>query len=131
MPMESGTHVVLLALGLFAAKHFVADFLLQTGWMYRGKGVYGHPGGLAHAGVHMLGSLPALLVLGPGPVVLLALMAGEGLVHYHIDWTKESLTRRFRADPAQRRFWVLLGADQFLHHLTYLAMTALALGAMT
>jgi hypothetical protein len=129
MPMEPGPHMALLALGLFATKHFVSDFLLQTGWMHRGNGVYGHPGGLAHAGVLMLGSLPTLVVLGP--VVLLALMAGEGLIHYHIDWSKETLTRRFRAVPAQRRFWVLLGADQFLHHLTCLAMTALALGAIT
>jgi len=129
--MDTGTQAALLALALFATKHFVADFLLQTDWMHRGKGVYGHPGGLAHAGLHMLGSLPALLILGSGPLVLLLLMMGEGLVHYHIDWTKEALTRRFRTNPAHRPFWLLLGADQYLHHLTYLAMTAIALAAVT
>lgn len=126
--MDMQTATVLLALTLFAVKHLVADFLLQTGWMYRGKGIYGHPGGLAHAGLHMLGSLPALTLLGPGLFGVLLLVLAEGVVHYHIDWTKEALTRRHAPDMMQRPFWMLLGADQFLHRLTYLALTAAALG---
>jgi len=123
MQAEIGT--VLLALALFALKHFLADFVLQPPWMTRGKGQYGHPGGFAHAAVHMAGSLPALIVLGAGPLAALLLILAEGVVHYHIDWTKETLTRRFAPDIRRAGYWVLLGADQLLHQLTYLAMVAL------
>ena len=118
---------MLLALTLFVVKHFVADFLLQSAWMRKGKQIYGHPGGMAHACIHMLGSVPALAVLGLSPVFVFLLILAEGVVHYHIDWTKEALNRHFGVDTLQRRFWVLIGADQCLHHLTYLAMTAIAL----
>jgi hypothetical protein len=130
--MEAQTGLVLLALTLFAAKHCVADFVLQTDWMFRGKGIYGHPGGLAHAGLHMLASLPALALLAWGlgltPAPALAaigiLTLAEGIVHYHIDWSKEALARHLDATPDTRRFWVLIGADQLLHTLTYIALTA-------
>ena len=125
--MEAGALPVLVALALFAAKHFIADFVLQTARMRGGKGQYGHPGGLAHAGLHMAASLPALAVLGAGLPAMLLLVVFEGLAHYHIDWSKEYLTRRLALGPGQRGFWVLIGADQFLHQLTYLAMIAAAL----
>lgn len=125
--MVAETGLVLLVLTLFAAKHFVADFVLQTGWMFRNKGVYGHPGGLAHAGVHMLGSLPVLTVAGLAPLGVLLVVMAEGVVHYHIDWGKERLTRRFGTNPQDRLFWFLIGADQFLHHLTYIGMIVIAL----
>jgi hypothetical protein len=125
--MAAETGMVLLAMTLFAAKHFVADFALQTGWMFRGKSIYGHPGGLAHAGVHMLGSLPALAVMGLAPVAILLVVMAEGGVHYHLDWAKERLAHSLGAGPQDRLFWLLIGADQFLHYLTYMAMILVAL----
>ena len=125
--MVADTGMVLLALTLFAAKHFIADFALQTEGMVRGKRVYGHPGGLAHAGVHMLGSLPALAVIGLAPVAMLLLVVAEGVVHYHIDWGKEGLAHQLGANPQNRLFWFLIGADQFLHYLTYIGMIVIAL----
>ena len=50
----------------FQVKHFVADYLLQPGWMLRGKGDMSGVGGYVHAGVHALGSLPAFLLAGLG-----------------------------------------------------------------
>ena len=35
-------------------KHIIADYFTQYPWMYKYKGIYGHPGGLAHAGWHGL-----------------------------------------------------------------------------
>lgn len=125
MALETGT--VLVAFTLFAAKHFVADFALQTGWMFRGKGVYGHPGGLAHACVHMLGSLPALAVMGLAPLAILLLVVAEGIIHYHLDWGKEGLARRLGTSTQDRLFWILIGADQFLHYLTYIGMIVIAI----
>lgn len=127
--MQPEWEIILAALALLALKHFVADFVLQTGWMVREKGVYGRPGGLAHAAIHVAGSVPALIVLGAPPVLLAGLLLAEGVVHYHIDYLKERVVRRASVGPADRMFWVLLGADQFLHHATYLAMVALVLHA--
>ncbi len=113
---------LLLALTLFQAKHLIADFLLQTPYMIRNKGQYGHPGGLAHAGLHGLLSLPALWVLGPGTGWILLLVGIEVVVHYHLDWGKEQLGRRLATAPDQARYWHLLGADQFLHQMTYVCL---------
>ena len=54
---------------------------------------------------------------------LFAILLAEYVVHYHIDWAKEQLVRRFDwRDGA--RFWNAIGFDQLLHGLTYLAITA-------
>lgn len=61
------------------------------------------------------------------PAAILLLILAEGVVHYHIDWGKEGLAQRFGANPQMRLFWILIGADQLLHHLTYVGMTAIAI----
>lgn len=45
-------------------KHFVVDYLLQPDWVLRQKGCQLHPGGYVHARPHVLGSLPALVLVG-------------------------------------------------------------------
>lgn len=102
-------------------KHFVIDFPLQTPFMYLNKGIYGHRGGLFHAWLHWIGTLLVLLVCGvPFPLTLV--MAGlDYLLHYHIDWAKVNLTKRFDLTPMNsEKYWWLLGFDQLLHQLTYL-----------
>ena len=111
--------------GMFVAlfvKHFVIDFPLQTAYQYKNKGLYGHPGGLVHAGLHVVGSLFVLMiVLGVTPLLIILCLA-EGVAHYHIDWAKTRLTDDLRLTPEHNLFWWLLGADQFLHYMTYAAM---------
>ncbi len=46
----------------------------------------------------------------------------EFLVHYHIDWIKECMGRKYMLTPDRIGFWRLHGSDQALHQLTYLAM---------
>lgn len=123
MPPET----LLLALLLLQVKHFVADFLLQPEYVWRNKGIYGHPGGLVHAGVHMAGSLPALLVAGAAPGLVAAVLLAEGVLHYHIDWGKEQAGRRLRLTQDRPAFWYLFGFDQLLHQLTYAGMLAVLL----
>lgn len=107
------------ALFLLFIKHFICDFPLQANpWMYRNKGTYLHPGGIAHAGIHALGTL---LVLAPfiGSVSMLYATI-DMLVHYHIDWAKMNVSQRYDLQPNNsERFWILLGFDQLLHHITY------------
>lgn len=107
-------------------KHFVCDFPLQTTpWMYVNKGRYGHPGGIAHAGLHGIGTFVVLYFWLGADAWVLAL--ADLLIHYHIDWAKLNINKKFdfRADNGNG-FWILLGFDQLLHHLTYFAIVAAA-----
>jgi len=114
--------VLLAALALFQIKHLLADYVLQTAWMIREKGSYGRPGGLAHAGVHVLWTAPILAWLGTGWFLALGLLLAEFLLHYHIDWAKAKLSRWAALSTNDQRFWVAHGADQSLHQFTYIGI---------
>lgn len=117
----------LFLMTLFIVKHFVFDFIYQPPYQWMNKGTYGHPGGILHAGQHGLSSLVILLFFtNPWTAVALALF--EFILHYHIDWAKMNFNRKmgWKADK-NSQFWVLLGADQLLHYLTYVLLVAGAL----
>ena len=122
--MHIGDNLVLLAtsLGLFQLKHFIFDFPLQTRYQLRNKGIYGHPGGILHAGLHVLGSIPAIMIVAPPLWLAALLLAGEFGVHYHMDWTKEQVLKKFGWTSRDYGFWQALGFDQMVHHLTYISM---------
>lgn len=120
---------IIAALAFLAAKHFVADYLLQTPYQYRNKGRYGHPGGLLHAVIHGIASLPVLLIVPAAGVALgLAVVAGEMAIHYHMDWLKERLVADRGLGHKDAAYWQILGFDQLVHQLTYVAMVALLIG---
>jgi hypothetical protein len=127
--MEPIVVVMLWSLLAFEAKHFICDFVIQTAYQVRTKGIYGHPGGFIHAGTHALTSLPAIIVWGPSWQLILALVVAEFLIHYHMDWFKEHLGKRMRWTVTDGPYWALFGADQFVHQLTYVAMLAILSGA--
>jgi hypothetical protein len=107
---------------LFQVKHFVADYLLQPGWLLRGKGDMRRAGGYVHAAIHAAGSLPALMIAGLGAAQLAALAIAEFAVHYAIDFSKASLSSRSLAGPETQSYWTLHGADQLMHQMTYAAL---------
>jgi hypothetical protein len=115
-------------IGLLAwlqAKHFVADYLMQPGWMLRGKGKILHPGAYAHAGAHAMGSAGALILLDLTAFWVGVLAVGEFGLHLTIDHVKAVYTRAHPASPSTRSYWALHGLDQLLHHFTYTAMLLL------
>jgi hypothetical protein len=122
------TDFALLLILALTVKHFICDFPLQMDpWMYRNKGTYGHLGGVCHAGIHAEGTCLALLLVMPkapeavGPILLAAF--ADGVIHYHIDWLKMRLNARWQLGPTTSEwFWVLLGADQLLHAITYIVI---------
>lgn len=111
---------------IFAAlslKHFVCDFPLQIAYQYKNKGTYGHPGGVLHASVHVIGTLAALSAFVTPIYTVICISLLEGAIHYHIDWAKMKLNNWYRLTPSSSEiFWHLLGLDQLLHYLTYVGI---------
>jgi len=115
--------VLYLLLALFT-KHFIVDFPLQNSYQYLNKGIYGHPGGLFHSYLHGLATWGIVFALCPVTSVF-AFSIGliDFLVHYHIDWAKVNINAKMGWGPTtHEQFWWLLGADQFLHALTYIGI---------
>ena len=122
--MNPGVALVFWSLVLFEAKHYVCDFVLQTAYQYRNKGIYGHPGGFVHAGLHSVGSLPAILTMTQTAWLVAAIVAAEFAVHYHVDWLKEQINKRLALTVESRPYWIVFGADQLTHQLSYVLILA-------
>jgi hypothetical protein len=122
---------------IFAAlqfKHLVCDFLYQPPYMWMNKGNIKHWGGYAHAGLHVIGSLVLFIVVGQfftlNAVTCAGILIGEFVAHYSIDWAKMNLNAYYGYKcNTHEEFWWFLGADQFLHQLTYVIMIALLITA--
>lgn len=119
------TIVVLLA--LFGIKHFICDFLLQLGYMVGEKGTYGARGGIHHAGIH--GTFTFLILFPFIGFAALLPMIFDTLVHYHVDWAKQNLSKGLTT--TDRKFWLWFGLDQTLHYLTYIAIIGWIVGAFS
>lgn len=116
---------LLWAIGYLLAKHVVGDFFLQNAYQYLNKGKYGHPGGIIHAIIHAGLTAPVFFIMpAHGLKLYAAILIGEALVHYHIDWTKENIVRRYNLSADKNCYWHALGIDQFAHNLTYLVIVA-------
>lgn len=114
-------------IGLLAAlliKHFIADFCVQSDAMVSGKGVYGDKSGISHAVMHSAMTLIVLLIFGVGLGLALVLVCIEATIHYHVDWAKARFIDDYASDPSKRPYWMAVGADQLLHHLTLLGIAA-------
>lgn len=127
--MQHPAHIALLAILILLVKHLVFDFFLQTAYQYRNKGIYGHPGGILHAGLHVFGTAFLFLYLTPAAALGTAILVGEYIVHYHIDWAKEQIVKRRVLTAHDAPFWWALGVDQFLHGATYVAIVWVLTGA--
>lgn len=112
-------------LAFLLSKHFIIDFPLQPKWMYANKGTFGHPGGLFHAALHGHATILILGLMVPGLTweLIMGLGWGEIVAHYLIDWAKMNLNRKLGWGPTtHEQFWWLLGLDQWLHGMCYVAI---------
>ena len=106
-------------------KHAVADFFLQNAFQHKNKGRYGHPGGILHSLIHIAMTAPIFLIW---TLIeqnwMIAILTGEFLIHYHIDWIKENVVRSMGLAPTGAKFWNAMGVDQLMHGWTYVAIVA-------
>lgn len=104
----------------FQVKHFLADFPFQTPYMLRKTA----PGWafVVPLGVHCLihAAMTAVIVGWVQPR-LLWLAVADFLIHFAMDRFKSGprYLGRFN-DPSRTPFWIALGFDQMIHHLTHL-----------
>ena len=121
MPTTPSTFIIAILLVLFTFKHYVADFLLQTDGMARGKEARSNwaiP--LAqHLLVHAVMTLVITLAFAPR-LFWLALV--DFIIHGCIDRFKSLYARAEKLGPEQSQYWWLLGFDQFLHQMTNIAL---------
>lgn len=117
------TRLALLAMAYLLVKHAIADYFLQTRFQWFNKGKYGHPGGLVHGALHIALTAPVFIILPPASLGLAAaILGGEFLIHYHVDWFKERFVKARGLTPNDAWFWHAIGVDQLLHGLTYVAI---------
>ncbi|SHE65408.1 Protein of unknown function [Kaistia soli DSM 19436] len=120
--MDDTAFAVIAALGLLQVKHLLCDFFIQTPRQIAMKGHYGHLAGIGHAVLHAVATLPIFLVLPTSLPVALAVIVGECVLHYHIDWAKAVIGDRHGWTVRDSAYWRGLGLDQFAHQITYLGI---------
>ena len=126
--MDDLSTALIAVFAVLEIKHFVFDYLTQTPYQFLNKGKYGHPGGILHAGLQALGTIVAFFIITPTLAVGLAIIIGEFIAHYHIDWTKERWLRTGGYTTADGAYWRIYGIDQFAHQATYVVIAAILAG---
>ncbi len=111
---------IFIALGLLFVKHWYVDFVNQSNEEVASKGIYGDFHGIMHSLKQGVGT--ALVLALTGVFFLDAILLGliDFVLHYHIDWAKININKRFNYTIQDPKFWAWLGADQLAHSLTYL-----------
>lgn len=117
-------YLVLAAIGYLMCKHAVADFMLQNEYQVSNKMKFGHPGGMLHALIHAVLTLPVFLILPARYEVVATVFVAELVFHYSVDYIKERIMLRYGWKPDNARFWWALGVDQLVHNMTYLSIVA-------
>jgi hypothetical protein len=125
MPILQVLPILALIAGL-QAKHFVCDGPLQTKAMVNSKSKYGDGQGVLHAAIHAIGTIIVLFVAGFSGGLIVGLAILDAAVHYHVDFIKENVVKRFGWTSHDAKFWWALSADQMMHQFTYLGIAALA-----
>lgn len=102
---------------LLTIKHFVADYPAQTQYMLR----KGSPTGwvvplAAHCAVHMVLTSVAVAIVSGNISLAVGMGILDFVVHFAVDTVK---ARLWKYPFPTKAFWVTLGADQAMHHLTY------------
>ena len=113
---------IFIILALLFVKHWYIDFVNQSMEEVVGKGIYGNAYGLMHSIKHGLATFIIMcFFMTEWPI---AIMFGfvDFVTHYHIDWAKININKKYNYTPSDPQFWSWLGADQLAHAFTYLCI---------
>jgi hypothetical protein len=124
--MQYELSTVFLVLLALQVKHVFCDGPLQTLRMVEAKSHYGRLQGLAHAAIHAAGTFFVLMLSGLPLGLAAQLGLLDGVVHYHIDFTKENVVKARKWSTTDGPFWWSFTTDQALHHMTYVMLVWLA-----
>jgi len=113
---------IFLLLALLFVKHWYIDFVNQSPEEVEGKGIYGQAHGLMHSIKHGLVTfiIFAFFTVNFSFSVIIGVI--DFVIHYHVDWAKMNINKRWNYTIEQPQFWAWLGADQLAHSLTYLGL---------
>ena len=93
------TLALLLLLAGFQVKHVLGDYVFQNAYILENRRIWGHPGGLLHVAIHAALTLPLLLAAGVHGLLFFAILLGEAVFHYHVDWVKDGWIHRAGLGP--------------------------------
>ena len=127
-------YTIFALLVAFQVKHFVVDFVIQmyrkdslakfnkTGWA-RPLAKHAMDHGIATAIIAIITFV--YFDIGPAAILwTLGLFMFDAIIHFSMDRFKASpnLLGKYCHDMAKRPFWMCLGFDQAVHHLTHYAI---------
>lgn len=109
-----------ILLVVFQVKHFVADFPLQNRYMLQKQRTDWSfiPPLALHCAIHAMTTFAVILLVQPN---LWWLSIADFVIHFTMDRIKAGprYLGRF-ADVSKSPFWIALGFDQMVHHLTHI-----------
>ena len=113
---------IFILLALLFVKHWYIDFVNQSMEEVNGKGIYGNAYGVMHSIKHGVATT-AIFGLFTGDFaysVIIGII--DFALHYHIDWAKININKKYNYTAENPKFWAWLGADQLAHSLTYIGL---------
>ena len=113
---------IFVLLGLLFIKHWYIDFVNQSMKEVEGKGIYGNADGIMHSLKHGVATGIIMWLFLVDPLFAITLGFIDFVLHYHIDWAKININKRWNYTVENPKFWAWLGADQLAHSLTYLGL---------
>jgi len=111
---------IFVVLGLLFVKHWYIDFVNQSMEEVNGKGIYGNAYGIMHSLKHGIGTFAIMWLFIADPLFSIVLGLIDFAIHYHVDWAKININKKYNYTPENPKFWAWLGADQLAHSITYL-----------
>jgi len=117
---------IFILLALLFIKHWYIDFVNQSNEEVAGKGTYGNAHGLMHSIKHGVATFLIFLLFTYDFAFSVIFGILDFVLHYHLDWAKININRRYNYTVQDKKFWTWLGADQLAHSLTYLGLVWLA-----
>ena len=113
---------IYVLLALLFTKHWYIDFVNQSQKEVDGKGIYGNADGLMHSIKHGVATMLIMYAFVYEPLVAIVVGFIDFVLHYHIDWAKMNINKKYNYTIEMPQFWAWLGADQLAHQITYIGL---------